>query len=59
MCSVAQLVCSVVHLVVCRLSVRQAGVRFSARHPTEVPLAERRSDEDTQEDRPRRMVKGE
>jgi hypothetical protein len=28
-------------------NVRQARVRDSARHPTEVPLAELRSDEDT------------
>ncbi len=31
----------------CRLAVRQARVRFSARHPEEASLAERRSDEDT------------
>ncbi len=51
------LFCGVVQLGVRRLAVRQAGSRFPASHPMEVPLAERRSDENTQEDRPRRMVK--
>ncbi len=39
-CSVAQLGCSVSQLVVRWLSVRQARVRVSARHPTEVPPTE-------------------
>ncbi len=56
---VAQSVCSVFQLVVRRLAERQPGVRFSASHSMEVHLAERRSDEDIQEDGPRRMVKGE
>ncbi len=33
--------------VVRRLAVRQARVRFSARHPEEASLAERRSYDDT------------
>jgi hypothetical protein len=39
-CSVAQLGCSVGQLVVRWLAVRQARVRVSARHPTEVPPTE-------------------
>jgi hypothetical protein len=46
-CGVAQSGCGVAQLVVSRLAVRLARVRFSARHPMEASVAERRSDEDT------------
>ncbi len=44
--------CGAAYLVVRRLAVRQARVRFSARHPMEVSLAERRSDKDTRRQAP-------
>jgi hypothetical protein len=39
--------CGVSQLVVRRLAVRQARVRFSSRHPMEASLAERSSDKNT------------
>ncbi len=50
---------SVSQLVVRRLAVRQARVRFSARHPMEVLLLLSEEAMRIQEDRPRRMVKDE
>jgi hypothetical protein len=44
-CGAAQLGCGAAQLVMRRLTVRQARVRISARHPMEAPLAERRRDE--------------
>ncbi len=51
--------CGVAQLVVRRLAVRQARVRFSARHPMEVLLLLSEEAMRIQEDRPRRMVKDE
>ncbi len=51
--------CGVAQLVVRRLAVRQARVRFSARHPREVLLLLSEEAMRIQEDRPRRMVKAE
>ncbi len=39
--------CGVDQLIVRRLALRQARVRFSSRHPMEASLAERSSDENT------------
>ncbi len=59
-CGVAQsLGCGVAQLVVRRLAVRQARVRFSARHPMEVLLLLSQEAMRIQEDGPRRMVKDE
>ncbi len=49
--------CGVAQLVVRRLAVRQARVRFSARHPMEVLLLVSEEAMRIQEDGPRRMVK--
>ncbi len=46
-------------VIVGRLAVRQARVRFSARYPMEVLLLLSEEAMRIQEDRPRRMVKGE
>ncbi len=51
--------CGIAHLVVRRLADRQARVRFSGRHPMEVPLLLSEEAMRIQEDRPRRMVKDE
>ncbi len=51
--------CGVAQLVVRRLAVRQARVRFSARHPMEALLLLSEEAMRKQEDRPRRMVKDE
>ncbi len=51
--------CGVAQLVVFRLAVWQARVRFSARHPMEVLLLLSEEAMRIQEDRPRRMVKDE
>ncbi len=45
-CGVAQIGSGVAQMVVRRLAVRQAQVRFSARQPREVFLTERASDEE-------------
>ncbi len=50
--------CGVAQLVARRLSVRQARVRFSARHLMEVLLLSEEAMR-IQEDRPRRMMKDE
>ncbi len=51
--------CGVARLVVRRLAVRQARVRFSARHPMKVLLLLSEEAMRVQADRPRRMVKDE
>ncbi len=48
--------CGVAQVVVHRLAVRQARVRFSARHPMEPSLSVRIANEDI---RPRQMLKDE
>ncbi len=53
-CGVAQLWCGVAQLVARRLAVRQARVRFSARHHREVFPTELTRDEDME--RPRQMA---
>ncbi len=51
--------CGVAQLVARRLAVRQARVRFSARHLMEVLLLLSAEAMRIQEDRPRRMMKDE
>jgi hypothetical protein len=57
--NIMKLGCGEDQLVVRRLAVRQARVRFSARHPMEVLLLLSEEAMRMQEDRPRRIVKDE
>ncbi len=58
-CGVAQLRCGVAQLVARQLAVRQARVRFSARHLMEVLLLLSEEAMRIQEDGPRPMMKDE
>jgi hypothetical protein len=50
-CGVARTGCGVGQLVVCRFAVRQARVRFSARHPRKLFPNELTSDEEMERNR--------